>query len=312
MIKSLRATLIILLIGAAGFFLITTPEAYSLLRGDGLLAPQNASRDLARGQTLFVVGGCASCHMTPDQSDRTQLGGGFALKTEFGTFYPPNISSDKQDGIGGWSQADFIRAMREGTSPDGRHYYPAFPYTSYRHMTPDDLSNLFAYLQTLPAVQHRAPAHDLALPFSIRRGLGLWKLAFLNGSALNPDGSLTEQGRYLVEGPGHCAECHSPRNLAGAIRQDLKFSGAADAERKGWVSNITPHERGIGTWTDDQIADLLKTGFTPDFDAVGGSMAEVVKNTAQLSDEQRMAMAAYLKSLAPLAGLNRPQKAANP
>jgi len=306
--KPVRYFVILVLFGSASFWTLTAPEFFNIVRGDGQILPQQTERNLDRGKTLFAIGGCASCHMTPEQNDRTRLGGGLALKTQFGTFYPPNISSDSKDGIGSWTERDFIRAMREGVSPDGRHYYPAFPFTSYRHMAPDDLADLLAYLKSLPAVQHRASAHDLAFPFNVRRGLGLWKLAFLDGSVIASSGSKLDEGRYLVEGPGHCAECHSPRNIAGAIRVEFKFSGGPDAEGKGWVSNITPHERGIGAWSQDEIAELLKSGFTPEFDAVGGSMVDVVKNTAQLSDEARMAMAAYLKSLPPRAGLDRPAK----
>lgn len=299
---------LIALLGLASFYFLTSPSAFSLWRGDGELVPTHSTRDIARGKILFAIGGCASCHMTPEQADRTQLGGGFALKTQFGTFYPPNISSDLKAGIGAWSETDFIRAMREGVSPEGRHYYPAFPYTSYRHMTPDDLADLFSYLKSLAAVSNRAPEHELAFPFSFRRGLGLWKLAFLDGKIIQPIGSSIEDGRYLVEGPGHCAECHSPRNILGAIRQEMKFSGAPDAEGRGWVSNITPHENGIGAWSVDEIAELLKTGFTPEFDAVGGSMGDVIKNTSQLADAQRLAMANYLKTLPAIKGLDKPAK----
>ena len=312
MTRIIRNLVILLLFGGAGFAALTSPAVYEALRGDGQLTASSSTRDLERGKTLFTVGGCASCHMTPDQPDRTRLGGGLVLKTQFGNFNPPNISSDAKDGIGAWSEHDFIRAMREGISPDGRHYYPAFPYTSYRHMNPDDLADLFAYLKTLPGVEGRAPQHDLPFPFNIRRALGVWKLAFLNGSVVPSKGSPLEQGRYLVEGPGHCAECHSPRNLLGAIRDELRYSGAPDAEGRGWVSNITPHERGIGAWSQDEIVELLKTGFTPEFDAVGGSMVDVVKNTSQLTDDDRKAMAEYLKSLPPRAGLDKPAKAATP
>lgn len=310
--KTMRIILVLLLLGIAGFFALTSPMAFTLLRGDGEFTPTQTARDLARGKTLFAIGGCASCHMTPDQAERTQLGGGLALKTQFGTFYPPNISSDLKAGIGSWSENDFIHAMREGISPDGRHYYPAFPYTSYRRMTPDDLADLFAYLKTLSPVATQAPAHQLPVLFSLRRTLGIWKLAFLNGSVIKTNGPSLEDGHYLVEGPGHCVECHSPRNLLGAIRTELKFSGAPDAEGRGWVSNITPHERGIGVWSEDEIAEMLKTGFTPEFDAVGGSMVDVVKNTAQLSDTQRKAMASYLKSLPPLAGIEKPASPSQP
>jgi mono/diheme cytochrome c family protein len=304
------------------------PETYELIRGDGLLQA-SSSRNIENGRTLFNVGGCASCHMSPNQAERTLLGGGMALKTAFGVFYPPNISSDPKDGIGNWQENDFIRAMRDGLSPDGRHYYPAFPYTSYRHMNPDDIADLFAYLKTLPAASGKIRSHDLAFPFNVRRALGIWKLAFLNGTVISNDGphapeqkspneddsgtpNETARGRYLVEGPGHCAECHSPRNILGAIIDSQRFAGGPDAEGKGWVPNITPKGRAVESWSENEIAELLKTGFTPDYDAVGGAMGHVVQNTAKLSDEDRDAMADYLKSLPPRIGPEKPEKAGIP
>ena len=186
------------------------------------LPPHNP--DLANGQTMFNIGGCAPCHSTPSKdpanTDRTRLGGGLSLPSPFGTFYVPNISPDAADGIGVWSEADFVTALWKGTSPRGRHLFPAFPYTSYQHMELTDLRDLFAYLKTLPPVAGRVRQHDLAFPFNIRRLIGLWKLLFLHGGPFVPDATKSAQwncGAYLVNGPGHCAECHSPRNFLGAI-----------------------------------------------------------------------------------------------
>src|SRR6266481_3690117 len=157
-------------------------------------------------------------------------------------FYPPNISPDRNDGIGGWSEADFVTAMWKGTSPDGRHYYPAFPYTSYQRMRLEDVRDLFAYLKTLPAVQGKVRDHDLPLHFKIRRLLGGWKFLFLDGEHFMPDSSKSAQwnrGAYLVNGPGHCAECHSPRNRLGGIIASQRFAGGPDPEGgDGWVPNI--------------------------------------------------------------------------
>jgi mono/diheme cytochrome c family protein len=238
--------------------------------------------------------------MTPGQDDRAKVGGGAKLPSPFGDFYPPNISPHPEDGIGRWTTPEFIRAMTEGVSPDGRHYYPAFPYTSYQHMTANDLADLFEHIKTLPPVPGRVRDHDLPFPFNLRRGLGLWKLAFLGEGPIKPDPSRSPEwnrGRYLVEGPAHCAECHSPRTFAGNIVADRRFGGGPNPEGKGTVPNITPDETGIGGWSKGDIAELLKTGFTPEYDAVGGSMAPVVKNTSQLTDADRAAMAEYLKSL---------------
>ncbi|MCP8937283.1 cytochrome c [Alsobacter sp. SYSU M60028] len=292
----------LVVLGAAAFWALTAPATFTALRGRGD-APRAGAPDLDNGRTLFNAGGCSSCHARPGQDDRTLLGGGLELKSPFGSFYPPNISPDPTDGIGGWTVAQFIRAMREGVSPDGRHYYPAFPYTTYQRLTAADLGDLFAYIRTLPATPGQVRAHDLAFPFTVRRGLGLWKLAFLDGKPLAPDAAHDAEwnrGRYLVEAAGHCAECHSPRNLAGAVDASRRYAGGPNPEGRGTVPNITPDESGIGSWSRDDIVELLKTGFTPEFDSVGGSMAAVVRNTAQLSDGDREAMAAYLKSLKPL------------
>jgi mono/diheme cytochrome c family protein len=177
-------------------------------------------------------------------------------------------------------------------------------------MSAEDLSDLFAFMQTLPAVEGRARDHDLPFPFNIRRGVGLWKLAFLDGKLFTPDPSRSaslNRGDYLVNGPGHCAECHSERNFAGAIIEERRFAGAPDPEGRGIVPNITPHQTGIGGWAPEEVATLLKTGETPLFDTVGGPMGAVVANTAQLPDADRQAMAEYLLSLPPKPGFKGPQ-----
>lgn len=309
--KFLAALVVLAVLGAGGFWIVTAPATWVLLRGDGNLTPGGV-RSSDNGRTMFYAGGCASCHATPGQDDKTRLGGGLGLHSPFGTFYVPNISPHPRDGIGSWSQADFIRAMREGLTPDGRHYYPSFPYTSYQRMTPDDLADLFAYLKTLPQVEGRVRDHALPFPFDIRRSLGAWKLAFLDGRTFKPDPSRSAEwnrGAYLVEGPGHCAECHSPRTLAGNIPADRRFAGGPDPEGQGgFIPNITPDESGLKAWSKADIAELLKTGFTPEYDSVGGSMAAVIRNTSQLTDADRAAMAEYLKGLPPRVSPPRPKK----
>ena len=173
--RFLLAVLVLAVIGAAVFWFVTIPGTVPA----SALAPYAPNLD--NGKTMFYAGGCASCHATPDQEDKTRLGGGMALKSPFGTFYAPNISSDARDGIGGWSEADFVSAMWKGTSPDGRHYYPAFPYTSYQKMKMEDVRDLFAHLKTLPAVTGKVRDHDLPAHFKIRRMLGAWKFLFLDG-----------------------------------------------------------------------------------------------------------------------------------
>src|ERR1700754_1777685 len=259
--------------------------------------------NVANGRTTFDAGGCSSCHSVPNQPDRLKLGGGLAIPSPFGTFYAPNISPDPNDGIGRWSEADFVTAVMKGTSPSGAHYYPAFPYTSYQHAKVEDVRDLFAYLKTLAPVFGRVRDHDMPFPFNIRRTLGVWKLLFLDGKPFTPDSTHSaswNRGAYLVNGFGHCAECHSPRNLLGGIVEAQRFAGGPNPEGEGWVPNIT--QKRLGDWSAKDIDYLLETGGTPEGDTVGGSMARVIKNTSQLSAGDRAAMAEYLKSLPPVEG----------
>ena len=291
------AATVVAVLGGVAFWFLTIPQTISA----GALAPRTA--DLANGRTMFIAGGCSGCHAVPNEDDKTRLGGGLALKSPFGTFYVPNISPDARDGIGRWSEADFVTALTKGTSPDGRHYYPAFPYTSYQRMRVDDLRDLFAYLKTLPPASGTVRDHDMMFPFTVRRGLGLWKRLYLDGALFTPDpakSATLNRGAYLVEGPGHCAECHSPRSLFGGIIAAQRFAGGPNPEGKGWIPNITP--KGLGEWSEKDIAYLLESGQTLEGDAVGGSMAEVVRHTAQLAAEDRTAIAAYIKSLPPIEG----------
>ena len=301
--KALGLIVAAVVVGCAAFWLLTIPQTIPAS------ALPSRTPDLKNGETMFYVGGCASCHATPKQKDHTRLGGGLALKSPFGTFYPPNISPDPHDGIGSWSETDFVTAMLRGTSPQGTHLYPAFPYTSYAHMRIDDVRDLYAFLKTLPSVSGRPPEHDLAFPFSIRRLVGGWKFLFFNGETFTPDPSKSPQwnrGAYLVNGPGHCAECHSPRNALGAIISTQRFAGGPNPEGKGWVPNITQAK--LGEWKEADIAYLLESGMTLDGDSVGDSMTDVTNNTGKLSDEDRKAMAVYIKSLAPVEGPTPPPK----
>jgi mono/diheme cytochrome c family protein len=266
--------------------------------------------NLANGLVVFNAGGCSSCHAVPDQPDRLRLGGGLAIPSPFGTFYAPNISSDPADGIGRWSETEFVTAVTSGVSPAGQHYFPAFPYTSYAHARPDDIRDLFAYLKTLAPVSGKVRDHDVPFPFSIRRNVGIWKLLFFDRTPFMADSTQSapwNRGAYLVSSLGHCAECHSPRNFLGGIIAAQRFAGGPNPEGEGWVPNIT--QKGIGEWSVKDIDYFLKTGQTPDDDSAGGSMARVIKNTSQLPDADRAAMADYLKSLPPVEGPPRPKKA---
>ena len=296
---SAAALAVIAAVGAVGW-VMSAPEKL-----DPQTLAQLGTGDATRGERIFNAGGCASCHARPKAEDdaRLELAGGMELQTPFGTFVPPNISQDKKDGIGAWSVEDFANAMMMGVSPSGENLYPAFPYTSYARMKPSDIGDLYAFLKTLPAVAGKAAPNDLRFPFNVRRGIGLWKRLYLSREPVVafPEGTPEQvlAGRYLVEGPGHCGECHTPRDFAGGARKAQWLAGAVAAEGKGIVPNITSGEGGIADWLEEDIANYLETGFTPDFDSVGGAMVDVQANTAKLTQEDREAIAAYLKAIPP-------------
>ena len=251
-----------------------------------------------RGRLVFHAGGCASCHAAEGASGDAMLllTGGQAFPSAFGTFRASNISSDPVYGIGGWSAQDLLNAMRAGVSPDGRHYYPAFPYASYARAGAQDILDLHAYLMTLPASDAPKLPHETVFPFGIRRGIGLWKILNLSNEwvvtgDLSP---VAERGRYLAEALGHCGECHTPRGPLGGSDRTRWLAGAPDPSGRGRVPGIAP---GDLDWSEAEIAAYLEDGFTPDFDTAGGSMAAVIENTSRLTDEDRAAIAAYLKSM---------------
>src|SRR6202790_1882187 len=297
------------LAGVAGFgiywWLTATPAVSAV-------AALAHAPNLANGLTTFNAGGCSSCHAVPGQPDRLRLGGGLAIPSPFGTFYAPNISPDPTDGIGRWTEAEFVHAVTRGISPTGFHYFPAFPYTSYAHARVEDIRDLFAYVKTLPAVSGKVRDHDVPFPLDVRRNIGIWKLLFMDGTPFRPDGARSDRwnrGAYLVNSLGHCAECHSPRNLLGGIVTAQRFAGGPNPEGEGWVPNIT--QKGLANWSENDFAYFLETGEMPDGDKAAGSMARVIRNTSQLSPEDRAAMAEYLKSLPPVEGPKPPEKAAN-
>lgn len=301
MIRRLILILIVLgAIAAAALWFLSAPR--SLAESD---LPDHTP-DVANGEIMFWASGCESCHAAPGATgeDLLKLGGGLAMETPFGVFNVPNISPDTETGIGSWSTVDFASAMKHGVGRDGKLLYPAFPYASYQRMTLEDIIDLKAFLDTLEPVSNQVADHELPFPFNVRRGLGLWQLVFVDGETFTPDPDASDQinrGAYLVEGPGHCGECHTPRNVAGALIGELALSGAPNPEGDGTVPNITPDpDTGIGSWSEADLVTMFKTGFTPEFDSVGGTMAAVQRNLAKLSDEDIEAMAAYLKSLPPI------------
>jgi mono/diheme cytochrome c family protein len=261
--------------------------------------------DSTAGERVFWAGGCASCHATPVQGERAKgddrllLGGGMELPSPYGTFLVPNISPH-EDGIGGWSMIEFVNAIQRGVAPDGRHYYPSFPYTSYARARVEDIMDLKGYIDTLPAVAGVTTDHKLSFPWSVRRGIGLWKRLYLDISPvidLNEDDPELRRGRELVEGIGHCGECHTPRGKLGGLRTDRWLAGAPDPEGKGRIPNITSSGNNIKGWSADDVAYYLRSGLTPDFDKVGGSMVAVQESLKKLPRDDLKAIAVYLKAL---------------
>ena len=266
-------------------------------------APDDA---VTRGAYLFAAAGCAGCH-TRVKPKGGFLAGGRRLDTQFGAFYPPNITPDPLHGIGRWSLADFVRAMRQGRGPDGTLYFPAFPYPSYSGMSDGDLGDLWAYLKTVPAVAVTGPEHDLDFPFNLRVLVWPWRWLYFKGGALRSDPRRAAQynrGAYLVRAVGHCGECHSPRGLLGGVDRERELGGNAKGPEGKLVANITPHaKKGIGDWTLPEIASYLQDGGLPDGDYAGGAMVEVIENsTSRLTGADRRAIAVYLKSVPPQDG----------
>ena len=252
-----------------------------------------ALADAERGAYLFAVAGCQHCHSAKGGA----LGaGGEALKTPFGVYYGPNITADPETGLGRWRRDDFVRAMRDGRRPDGSFYFPVFPYPSYRGMTDGDLNDLWDYLRTLPAVRQADRRHEIAWPFSWRGLMRFWNWLYLDDPAQPPADPVLGRGRYIADHLGHCAECHTPRNLLGARDPDRYWVGAEIAGRKS--PNITADPKvGVGAWSAGELDDLLVMGMKPDGDFVGGAMGQVVDSTSALSESDRAALIAYMQSV---------------
>ncbi len=276
---------------AAGLFAAASPA----------LAQDSAA--IQRGQYLYIAAGCEGCH-TDSKNKGEKLAGGAPLRTPFGTYYGPNITPDKEHGIGNWTDADFVRALRDGVSPSGEHYFPVFPYTSFGKMTDRDMLDIKAYIFSQAPVARADKPHDIKFPFGFRFTMIGWKLLFLDKGPMRPDPAHDEQwnrGSYLVRAAAHCGECHTERNILGATRRDRELGGSPVGPDGGSVPNITPDEQtGIGKWSIEEIAETLSSGLTPEGDVVGNSMGEVVENTSKLTEDDRLAIAAFLKSLPPV------------
>ncbi len=292
MSRLIRIVIALGMLGLVVAWFVTAPHPRSMAAFAGLTG------DKTRGAQVFWASGCASCHMAPAATGDAQLvlAGGQSFATAFGTFLAPNISPDPDQGIGEWSLDEFVHAIQDGIRPDGSHEFPAMPYVAYAKMVPQDVLDLKAYMDTLPPSTTASLPHQVAFPFNIRRALGGWKFLF-GSDAYVLQGTLTAQvgrGRYIAEAMAHCGECHTPRNLLGGLQKSSWLGGAAVLDGKGRVPNITP---GKLTWSEDEIFAYLTTGFTPEFDSVGGAMAHVVDNMARLPEADVRAVVAYLKSV---------------
>jgi mono/diheme cytochrome c family protein len=256
-----------------------------------------------RGEYLFAAADCASCH-TDAKHKGAPLAGGPPLTTPFGIFYGPNITPDPTYGIGTWSEADFRRALRSGVGHDGSYLYPVFPYPSFTHLTDRDIGDIYAYLRTVKPVARPSQASEIEPPFGWRFLLFFWRALYFREGPLPPaPGKNVEwlRGRYLAEAVGHCQECHTPRDLLGALEDSAAYSGNPDGPDKQDAPNITPDpSSAIATWSVDDVTQLLTDGQTPDFDYVGSGMAQVVKGTGALTKADRRAIAVYVKSLPPI------------
>jgi mono/diheme cytochrome c family protein len=252
---------------------------------------------------LWAAGGC-SCHRDPDREELT-LSGGRAIKTPFGTIYGTNITPDPETGIGSWTDEDFVKAMREGISPEGHPYYPVFPYTSFTKMTDEDVLDIKAYLFSLAPVrkENRAPA--FSFPYNSRASVRVWRGLYFEPGRFEPRPSQSEEwnrGAYITQALAHCGECHTPRTFLGATDADLYYAGSSDGPEGELAPNITPDEStGIGSWSVPDIVWFLQTSFKPDGDDAQGLMAEAIElGYSHLKESDLKAIAVYLKSLPPI------------
>ncbi|MCC6518031.1 MAG: cytochrome c [Tabrizicola sp.] len=287
--RVMRWLVVLGLVAAGGLYVMARPKSLAAA------AVADLKGDAVHGEQVFWAAGCASCHMAPDATGGAELvlSGGQRFPSDFGTFIAPNISQDPDHGIGKWSMLDLANAITRGVSPKGEHYYPALPYASYARMEMQDVADLYAFLKTLPADPTPSQPHELGFPFSIRDSIGVWKLMFLSEDWALP-GNLTPtatRGRYIAEAMAHCGECHTPRNILGGLDLSRWLGGAPNPSGQGRIPNITPAKLG---WTAADIVQYLSTGFTPEYDSVGGHMAHVVENMARLPESDRLAVAEYL------------------
>ena len=275
------------------------------LRGESAAPPEAAGEpatpaQVARGAYLALAGNCAGCHTARGGAP---YAGGRGIETPFGTVYAGNLTPDVQTGLGGWTRADFWRALHHGRSRDGRLLVPAFPYPNYTQVTRDDADALFAWLQSLPPVQRPRPPHGLRFPYDTQAALAVWRALFFRAGEFVPDptkDAVWNRGAYLVAGLGHCAACHAPRNAFGATTDSPALGGGLIPMQKWYAPSLaSPREAGVADWPQAEVVQLLKTGST-ERGRVLGPMAEVVlRSTQHLADDDLQALATYLRSLPP-------------
>jgi mono/diheme cytochrome c family protein len=282
---------VIVIVAVAAFVFWPAPAAKAVA------APAATPALIARGQYVATAADCVACHTRPGGQP---YAGGRAFVLPFGTIYSPNITPDRATGIGGWSAGQFLRAVKEGVDEDGRELYPAFPYTSYHRMSDEDVLAVQAYLATLPAASAPRRENRLAFPFNQRPLMRFWKLLFMPRGGFQPDASKSadwNRGAYLVTALGHCAECHTPRNLMYGLKSGQALSGET---MQGWTAwNITsdPHH-GIGAWSTADLAAYLKYGYAPGHGGANGPMKEAIDySLSRLTPQDLSAIAVYLKSV---------------
>lgn len=261
---------------------------------------------IERGKYLATAANCQSCHT---RARGEAFAGGLAFTTDFGTIYSTNITSDPETGIGNWSEDDFERALRSGERPDGKHYYPAFPYTAFTGMSDEDVSALYAYFMSIPAVNATPPDNDLSFPYSQRWLLGPWKWRHFDEGRFVPDDTKSAEwnrGAYLVKAVAHCGACHSPRTTLGAEDEDLAYTGGIYKDRVSrrddrlvdWSApNLTPASSGLKHWSEDDLNDYLKFGYSPRAGVFGPMNKVVMNSTRHLAETDTRAMAHYLLDL---------------
>tara|TARA_B100000315_G_scaffold260868_1_gene326605 strand:+ start:2014 stop:2901 length:888 start_codon:yes stop_codon:yes gene_type:complete len=273
------------------------------LSAPALAAEPAQLKQIKRGEYIFHISGCKTCH-TNTKAKGKLLAGGTPLKTPFGTFYGPNITPDKTHGIGNWTERDFVRALREGVAPDGSHYFPVFPFTTFTKMTKRDMKDLKAYIFSLPAVAQPNIPHEIGFPFNIRLLQLGWKILFFDPGKFQPNEKQSAEwnrGAYMVQSLAHCSECHTPRNIFGASDQRNFLAGTPDGPEGDPAPNITPDkETGIGKWSAAEIADVVNFGMLPDGDFVGSAMTDVSQNLAKLTPQDLKAIVVYLESIPPI------------